>query len=199
MKIRRLAGQVGLAAVLTLAQAAAFGQTKQMMFGTTSVNLSFAFTDALASLGVSAGTIGPGQMSGTTVSFPITAGEIDLSTAKGEIFHAGGLTLTAASTTVQLVNFTIDTTGMMPVLTGAVTANGTLVGRLPLFDLQLSGVSVPLQPASGYGLTLSNVVVTLDAAAANALNGVFNVKAFVPGLSIGTATVKTAVFGPFNN
>jgi len=55
MNLRRLAGQVGLAAVLTLAQAAAFGQTKQMMFGTTSVNLSFAFTDALASLGVSAG------------------------------------------------------------------------------------------------------------------------------------------------
>jgi hypothetical protein len=198
MRVAKMLSHAGVAAAFALLQTAAYGQTKQMMFGTTSVSLSFAAVDALGSLGVAIGALGPGQLNGTTASFPITAGELDLTTAKGEIFHSGGLSFTAGGTVVQLFNFTIDTTSS-PILTGAVAVNGTLLGRLPLFDLQLAGLSLPIQPASGYGLTLTNVGVTLDAAAAGALNKVFNVNAFVPGLTIGTATVKTAVLGPFTN
>jgi hypothetical protein len=148
MKTGKILAQVALAAALAILQTGAYGQTKQMMFGTTTVNLSFAAVDALGSLGVSVAALGPGQLNGAIASFPITAGELDLMTAKGEIFHSGGLSFTAGGAVVELSNFTIDTTAK-PMLTGAVAVNGTLLGRLPLSDLALAGITLPIEPASG--------------------------------------------------
>ncbi|NJM36514.1 MAG: hypothetical protein HC845_00780 [Akkermansiaceae bacterium] len=98
----------------------------------------------------------------------------------------------SSTTTVELRNFIIDTTGATPVLTGLVVANENTVGRLPLFDLVLpEGITLPLQPkGSMKSLTLSGVSLKLTAGAAEALNGAFNVTAFAEGLPIGTAKVR---------
>ena len=71
--------------------------------------------------------------------------------------------------------------------------NGTLVGRLVLFNLILpSGLSLPLK-TEGPLLNLKDVKVELSSTAAAALNSVFDVKAFTAGFDIGTADVFSFV------
>ena len=184
-----------LAVVITvvLAASAAIAQTHTIESGKTTVTLSAGFVSALQSLHVTPGTIGPTTISGGAASFPVVAGALDVNNAKGEIIHSGGLTLADSAKRVRLQSYTIDTTGAHPLITGLVTVNGTLLGRMPLFDLQLpSGLTLPLKP-SGDVLTLKGVGVTLDGAEAKALNMVFSVSAFQAGLKIGTANVTTVI------
>lgn len=157
--------------------------------GKTTVTLSNDFLAALGTLRVSAGTTGEGALRSGVASFPVTGGALDLATAKGEINHTGGLVLSAGTTRVELLSFNIDTTTSRPVLTGLVTVNGDFVGRLPLFDLELPTLTLPLQPQAFNNLFLPGVKVTLSAEAAQALNSVFGVTAFTQGFNIGTASV----------
>ena len=75
-------------------------------------------------------------------------------------------------------------------MTGLVSANGSVVGRIPLFDLTL--------PASFVDVTLirlDGISVTLRPEAAGALNAVFETTAFTAGFNIGTASVTATAFG----
>lgn len=169
-------------------------QTKTIDSGITTVVLSSGFTSALSSLDVVVGTVTPTHVYNGVVSFPIVAGAVDLDTALGNVLHSGGLTFTAGKTEVRIQSFIIDTTGSTPVITGLVTADNKLVGRLRLFDLTLpSGLQLPLKIEDRFFLTLSGVNVGLDAQAAKALNEVFSVSAFKAGLDIGTAEVSAIV------
>lgn len=160
-------------------------------FGTTNVNLSSGFLDALQTLNVTPGVIAPTELSGTRVNFPIIGGAIDLDTALGNIEHSGGLTLTAGKTVLGIQNFTIDTTGKTPVITGLAVLNGAVVGRITLFDLVLpSNFKKPIPLYYGCVLYLSGVTVNLDAGAATTLNQIFDTTAFKGGINIGTATVE---------
>jgi hypothetical protein len=161
--------------------------TAQVAGGRTAVELSDDFLGALTALGVEAAPIGPASLRGGWAAFPIPAGALDLETARGDIFHSGGLSLRAGATKVQLLNFVIDTQAD-PVLTGLVAVNGDLVGRVALFDLVLN--EDPVVWRSGW-LVVRSVDVTLTAGAADALNGIFGVDAFVEGLPIGEAVVYT--------
>ncbi|GLQ45971.1 hypothetical protein GCM10007862_10220 [Dyella lipolytica] len=164
--------------------------------GNTTVSLSQALLSALASLHVTASREFPAQLSGSTAKFPIPNGQIDLADAHGEITHSGGLNLIAGSTTVTLSDFVIDTTGSQPVLTGLVLANGSVVGRLPLFNLALT--QAPQVHNFGFSGTLriAGVDLTLTATAAGALNQAFNVTAFSAGIPIGTASVDAFTYNP---
>jgi hypothetical protein len=160
--------------------------------GATVVKLAPSFLGALAQLQVTPGAIGPGKIysrdNEVFASFPITTGGIDLGAVKAEVDHSGGLSLTAGATTVQLTSFIIDLTGdVAPVLTGLVTVNGDLVGRLPLFDLNL-GNSV-IKPTE-HRVSVTNVAVTLNNAAAGALNKVFKINVLSNAVVIGTAAVR---------
>ena len=163
-------------------------QTKTIFTGRTSVKLSSTFTTALSTLDVSVGRVFPSEMWNGSVVFPVTGGAIDLVTASGNVLHSGGLTLKAGETKVTLQSFIIDTTGK-PMITGLVSVNGKLLGRIPLFDLALpAGFSLPLH-LNENRLVLKGVGLTLDAQAAGALDAVFHVDAFTAGLPIGTAQV----------
>ena len=97
----------------------------------------------------------------------------------------GGLSLTAGSTKVTLVNFQIEALpGSGAYISGIVTVNGAIAGRLPLFDLAIGNVYQPNRES----LSIQNVTVTLDPAAAAALNSVFKVSAFAGGFGIGSAS-----------
>jgi hypothetical protein len=175
-------------AITVLAAGLPAQQTKTLFTGRTSVKLSSTFTTALTNLDVSVGRVFPTEVEQGSAEFPVIGGAIDLDTASGNILHSGGLTLKAGDTKVALQSFIIDTTAK-PVITGLVVVNGKLVGRLPLFDLTLPvGFSLPLHLKESR-LVLKGVGVTLDATAAGALNGVFNINAFTPGFPIGTAQV----------
>ena len=183
---------LALSSMLAFTNVAAIAApTEATSGGNTSVLLAPSFLSALTSLGVAPGPVEPGRIfsrkTGVIAAFPITAGEIDLGALKGEIDHAGGLSLSAGKTKVELTSFIVDLTSAAPVLTGLVIVNDNLVGRLPLFDLNVaaSGVSAKQQL-----LKVNNVTVTLTDQAAQALNGVFNINALAKGLPIGTATVR---------
>jgi hypothetical protein len=163
--------------------------TENLSDGRTSVTLSNDFYAALGALGLSAGTIGAGTLRGGVASFPVTGGSIDLANAKAEINHTGGLSLSKGATRVELTSFNIDTLGSGPVLTGLVSANGNLLGRVPLFALELPQLTLPLQLQAFHTLVIPNVKVKLTPEAAGALNTVFGVTAFTGGFNIGTAYV----------
>jgi hypothetical protein len=187
MSESKLKTALAITFVLALASTSAFAQKTETVFaGVTSVKLSGDFVGALQSLGVKPGTIAPTKLQNGKVNFPVVGGAIDLKTLAGEIIHSGGLTLTAGATQVRLQAFTIDTTGAAPVLTGLVVKNGALLGRVPLFDLDLSASSIQLDDGV---LRIKGVRLTLDKVAAGALNGFFSVSAFNAGFPIGTAKV----------
>lgn len=162
--------------------------------GRTAVQLDPGFLGALQSLSVKPGAIAPGRLASqkgkTWAVFGITTGVVDLKPLKAEIAHEGGLTLTAGTTRVELSSFLIDLTGARPVLTGLVVVNDSLVGRLPLFDLNLGGAKI--QNLHDY-LRVNGVAASLSAEAATALNGVFQITALKAGLPIGVAHVRTSL------
>ncbi len=176
---------------LGAASAAYAAPTASLQAGYTAVKLDAGFTAALSSLKVELGTLPRSGVFQGQAYFPIVGGAIDFSNAKGEIPHAGGLTLTAGATRVELSDFVIDTFDAKPVLTGLVVVNDSIVDRIPLFDLVLPpGFTVPLQPTNRRFITLADVGVKLNATAAGALNDVFKVKAFAGGFTIGVAKVQ---------
>jgi hypothetical protein len=162
--------------------------------GRTSVKLDRGFLAALQSLSVRPGIIEPGRLvnrhGNTFAIFGITTGVVDLKPLKAEIAHEGGLTLTAGATRVELSSFLIDLTGSRPVLSGLVVVNDTLVGRLPLFDLNLG--SAKIENLHDY-LRVGDVGASLSAEAASALNSVFKINALKAGLPIGVAKVRTSL------
>jgi hypothetical protein len=182
--------RIALLAVTTLfaAMPVAAEPTAQVAGGSTRVRLSEDFVAALGALGVTPGEIEPGELEDGRARFPIPGGALDLATARGDVFHLGGLALTAGDIRVGLLNFVIDTTPDAPVLTGVVTVDGDLVARVPLFDLGLT--QGPELSRKGR-LEIEEVELTLTAAAAEALNEIFGVDAFFEGFDVGVAKVKT--------
>jgi hypothetical protein len=103
--------------------------------------------------------------------------------------HSGGLTLTRGGSQVVISDFIVDTT-FSPRLTGIATANGSIVGRIPLFNLALPQLVLPLQlPPAPETLLIEGNRVTLTAEAATTLNGAFGTSAFTSGFYIGIASV----------
>lgn len=190
MNIKSLVSKLMVLSALCMAGTAAQAQaTHTTAAGMTNVKLSATFVDALTALDVTPGTVAPTELEMGVASFPVIGGALDLDTAAANIFHSGGLTLSAGGKVVTLESFIIDTTGSQPMITGLVLLNNKLLGRFPLFDLVLpSGITLPLK-TYGSVLQIKGVGVLLDPAAATTLNSVYSVKAFTGGLSIGTANV----------
>jgi len=194
----RLAAPIVALAMLVSANHASAQKTETIEGGRTTVALASGFVAALGSLYVTPGTVSPTRLHNGVINFPVTGGAIDLDTASSQILHSGGLTLIAGQTKVTLQSFIIDTTSA-PVITGLVSVDGKLLGRLPLFDLALpSGITLPLKPYDGQ-IILKGVGVSLDSAAAGALNSVFHVSAFKGGFGIGTAKVIIDLAGYDND
>jgi hypothetical protein len=160
-------------------------QTNSINFGTTTVALSSDLAEALTALGVGANATSPGTLRVGVAQFPITTGVFDSDNLRFEFMHSGGLSLTAGDVNVELLHFTIDGLTDAPVLTGIVAANGTVVGRIPLFKLNPTEAPSTTQ----IFLQIPGVQLTLTKEAADALNGAFNIAAFVEDFPIGTATV----------
>ena len=192
-RLQLAAAPVVALAMLVSANSASAQKTETIEGGRTTVALASGFVSALGSLDVTPGTVGPTRLYNGVVNFPVTGGAIDLDTAVSQILHAGGLTLTAGQTKVTLQSFVIDTTSA-PVITGLVSVDGKLLGRLPLFDLALPSGITPLKPYDGQ-IVLKGVGVSLDSTAAGALNNVFHVSAFKGGFGIGTAKVIIDLLG----
>lgn len=184
-----LAGPVTALVVMLTATVADAQNTRTINGGRTTIILDQSFVSALGTLGLLLGTVSPTVFGNSKLTFPIAAGAIDVNSARTEILHSGGITLTAGGTQAKLESFIIDTTGPHPFLTGMVIVNKTLVGRLPLFNFQFpSGLTLPLS-YSGDVIHFPSIGVTLTDTAAYTLDGIFNI-AIQPNTTVGTARVE---------
>ena len=184
-----------LAAIACSPLATYAGVTTPALGGETTVQLGAGFVSALKSLNVVPGAIGPGRLyearGSAFAAFPVTTGALDLAAPRIEVDHAGGLSLTAGGTVVTLSSFIIQTDPKgESVLTGVVAVNGSLVGRIPLFDLSLSKAKVWVQNRF---TDIANVGLKLNSTAAEALSGAFHTS--VPAIPVGTAEIRTVSAG----
>jgi len=183
------------AVALTLSATRAEAQGIYMVQGgRTTVTLSNAFLADLTTLKITPTTIYSSQLYENKVFFPITSGEINLANAAGQIEHSGGITLTAGTKEIRLDSFILTTTGEQSYITALAVANGKFIGRINLFDVELSSdLKFPLVPENG-DFFLSGSKLNLDPAGAAALNDAFDVKTFEDNLYIGYA--GSVVFVP---
>jgi hypothetical protein len=151
--------------------------------GDTGLALDAGAVEALTSLGVSVGPIGPAtaQEDGS-LSFPITGGVLQPAALTGSIDHSGGIALTKGSTRVALKKFVI-TLDDSPTLSAKVGG-----ARVDILALDLSGASIT--EGEDGTLQVAGVVGRLTADAASALNEAFGTDALAEGLVLGTATVR---------
>jgi hypothetical protein len=152
----------------------------------TAVALDPTTVAALTKLGVSLAPTGTASLSGSTISFPITAGYVEIHSdhavkpgwIQGSIQHDGsGFSLTGGGATVTLGNFSVDP--------GDSLLTGTVDGKadVPLLSLDGSKVKVSM---SGDDVDLDGTVAKLTATAASALDAAFHTTALVAGLPLGT-------------
>jgi hypothetical protein len=163
------------------------------------VVLAGSFVSALGTLGVTPGGLETGNLTVSggvaTATFGIPSARIDGSNLRLQILHTGGLSLRAGSTFVRLSDFIVENLAGGPRLTGLVTVNETIVGRIPLFTITLGGAPEVKSFDSTTDLGTAGTIVirgrlNLTDTAARALNGVFGVTAFVRDFLIGEATVS---------
>jgi hypothetical protein len=164
--------------------------------GRTTVTLSDAFLADLTTLKITPTAIYSSQIYENKVFFPITSGGIKLANAAGQIEHSGGITLTAGTKEIRLDSFILTTTGEQPYITAFAVANGKFIGRINLFDVELSSdLKLPLTPENG-DFFLSGSKLNLDPAGASALNDAFGAKTFEDNLYVGYA--GSVVFVPLS-
>lgn len=164
--------------------------------GTTTITFASGLVSTMNGLGITLGTVSPAGLhsSNSYVTFPVTGGAIDLDTGATQVLHSGGLILTAGPTQVIVQSFIIDTTTGTPVMTGLVSLNGTLIGRLPIFDLSpTSPITLPITPTSRGQVTVTGINVTLDSTVAGFINSTLGNPGLAGGFAIGTATVNATV------
>ncbi len=169
----------------------------------TAVEVDESFLSGLQSLKVTPGTVGDATLEGSTLTFPITGGEVTYYDpdsgvepfVQGEIEHEGsGLSLSAGGTTVELTDFVVDPGES--VLTGTVTANGDVVEEsAELFFLDGRTLE-PLEVDKGEGTAvLQGTTVSLTDDAANLLNETFGTDALTEFFLVGEATITLALPG----
>jgi hypothetical protein len=199
-QIRNAAKGLALAGAMAFATTAAAAPSVQLVGGATTVRLSQDLLGALGSLGVTPANVLPGGLhptaQGATVVFPIPTGELDAAGPVLEIIHSGGLTLTAGETRVALTSFIIENIGNNLRLSGVVKANDTIVGRIPLFLVELTEAP-EVTPGEGKGagkLRVRNANLTLTKRAADTLNAAFGLEGvFTAGFPIGTARINARI------
>lgn len=142
--------------------------------GYTSVALNAGTIAAVEGLGLTPAALAPGTLNASIpeATFPIVG-----PVRNGVIMHSGGLSLSNGAKTLRLRDFDINTT--TNVLSAFASVNGTVVGRIALFDLAAAPASL------GCAATAS---LSLDTAAAGALTSVFSAPALA-GTNFGTACV----------
>ena len=171
--IRLAAAGAALAGTLMFGPAAVAAPTVQLVTGETTVRLSSELLDALGSLGVTPDNVLPGGLhptdAGASVVFPIPTGELDGAGPVLEIFHSGGLTLTAGETRVPLRS-TSRTGGRATAPEGHARGDPA---RAAWASWRIRGANL-----------------TLTEGAADALNGAFGLDGvFTAGFPIGTARI----------
>jgi hypothetical protein len=169
-------GILALALVFALAGSAT---ANPIASGSTALTLDRGVAKVLTQNKVRVAPVKPASVVKGAISFPITGGTLDPTSAAGSITHSGGLRFRAGKSSLVVRNFTVDTVKRN--LTAQVGK-----ARVPLLSLDLGKAKVS---RNGLGVVVRSVGVSLTGTAASALNRTFKVKLFKKGLRIGSVVV----------
>jgi hypothetical protein len=78
--------------------------------GTTKLTIDKSFLALLKANGVKLSAVAPAKLKGTTISFPVSGGKFDPTTAKGTVEHEGALVFSAAGKSLPLKSLQLKTT-----------------------------------------------------------------------------------------
>jgi hypothetical protein len=162
-----------------VASAATRGPAPIRMAGQTTVTTAPGIASALLGAGIVPLAVNPGQQTVlirdgqplARFAFPVTGGWARLHPLSGTIEHRGGILFTDLKTgkQVEVGNFTV---------------------RIAIFNLSLAHARLWVH---GHIVRAANIMVTLTATAAKALNATLGTALFQPGMTIGTAATTLRI------
>ena len=160
----------------------------------TAVLLDQGFADALASLKLTPGVVGTGELTDGSLVFPITGGNVTYfkpGTVSpyviGQIQHEGsGFSLEAGGTKVEITNLNVDP-GVSRVY-GDVSVNGKIAAS-NAYVLTLNGTTLKPLQSEGDTAILEGTKVFISPVAAGLLNDVFKTDAVTKDLLVGIAKI----------
>jgi hypothetical protein len=175
-------------AVLSLSTSLAFAApTASIASGTTTVRLNDVFISALRSANIRLSKVEESKLQGSIITFPVIEGVLDLANARGEVEHSGGFRLSTPTTTIRLANFILDTQNFTPTISAEAVINDSVVGRIPLFDVALPAITLPIKSART--ITIQGAVLRLRSEAADAVNTALDQTVLRGGQRVGRAVV----------
>jgi hypothetical protein len=154
--------------------------------GVTDIQFDPTFESTVSTLGFTMRAADESTILYGLLIFPVVEGAVDLDNARGEVIHSGGFHLMGQSLTVTFINPIVDTTSATPVVTAGLVVNNATVLRIPLFELQLPPLTLPLDTRTGR-IDIAQTSVTLRAEAAALLNQLLSSTTFTGGQLVGTS------------
>ena len=174
---------IGIGAALALIASLAFATAAPAaaLGGKTTLAPQAATFETLEAAGVTVAPAGDASVGSKGISFPITAGKLNLEKVSGKVKHSGGLTFTGAHSSLTVENFVVKV-GKKNVIRAQVAGGG----HVRLADLDLDKAKVKQR---GGKVVISKVGVLLAGKAATALSATFGLPDLA-GADLGMATVK---------
>jgi hypothetical protein len=202
--MRRLPFLTALVAVLALAVTSAALATNppftKVKGGTTTLTLNSAATTALTSAHLTVTPVAPATASGSTFTFPISGGRVNLKNLHGVIINRGGITVSNGTKSATVRHLTVvsggKTAGVYGAIRRSVRDHCHLAGHKPNRHLVCRTVVrwTPIKLARITGITVSGSSATgqaqLTGAAAKLLNRLSGGSTFKAGQVFGTGTVS---------
>jgi hypothetical protein len=152
--------------------------------GVTTLRFDPSFESTVYTTGMTLGAVQESIVLQGLFIFPVVEGNIDLDNARGEVTHGGGFHLAGRNLDVTFLNLMLDTTGATSYVTAALVVNKAMVLRIPLFNLQLPPLTLPLDIRSGK-IPIFSTSVTLRPEAAEILNQLLSSTTFTDEQPVG--------------
>lgn len=196
--MRSILNKVVLVFAAAFACSTLHAQSPSVVYGRTTLQLNSNFVNSFQGQGAVLTDLDFHPFLNNSVTFPAKGGAVDMGSAKGEVYHSGGILAVAGGNTIRIQDLVLDTSNPgAPLFTALVVVNTLVQGRMPLFNVQPPpGFSLPL-PLQADILQENGLGLFLTSAMASEINNVFGGQVVQAGTYIGTANAYL-LFSPTN-
>jgi hypothetical protein len=147
-----------LVAMLAIAPPASAATPDPISSGTTTLTINSALSKKAKKAGIKITAVKPTKIKGAKATFPVTGGEVEITTVAGSVTHSGGLKIAWGKKAVTLKSLTVSTT------TKSLSAK---IGGKTVKVASLAGTS---DARLGFGASLTVKKLKLTSAGAKTLN-----------------------------
>jgi hypothetical protein len=151
-------GAAALVALLAIAPLASAATPDPISSGTTTLTINKALSKKAKKAGIKITAVKPTKIKGAKATFPVTGGEVEITTGAGSVTHGGGLKIAWGKKSVTLKSLTVSTTKK---------SLSAKIGGKTVKVASLTGIS---DARLGFGASLTAKKLKLTSAGAKALN-----------------------------